>query len=177
MGNVGDDGISDWGDEAGQRRGAWDVRGRTWAKVLFVVVLVGLGFIQGMHMADAPDTPVAYQEGRLVAVDALKHALYTPSGQARAGGPRAGVQFDNAAGEHCRRFIDRDVRGTACQQDGDWRIIELRQEAVDPDAGVVGARPAGAGSIAGPAAPAASESPAVAQPQQQNETAGAPTGN
>jgi hypothetical protein len=123
------------GAETGHWAGARDVAGRTWAKVLFVVVLVGLGLIQGYHLADVPDTPVAYEQGRLVATDRLENALHDPATGARVGGPAAGAPFANAAGERCRRFVDGEVRGVACQQEGDWRIVELRQGAADPDAG------------------------------------------
>jgi hypothetical protein len=124
------------GAETGQWAVARDVAGRTWAKVLFVVLLVGLGLIQGYHLADVPDTPVAYEQGRLVATDALENALHDPSTRGRVGAPAAGAAFANGAGERCRRFVDREVRGIACQQDGDWRIVELRQSAAEPDAGI-----------------------------------------
>lgn len=148
------------GDEtqSGQWGGARDVAGRTWAKVLFVVVLVGLGFFQGLHMADAPDTPVAYEGGQLVATEALEHALHAPATRGHDAGPVAGRIFANAAGEQCRRFVDGRVSGVACRQDGDWRIEELRQAAADPDAGV--------------RAPAASLAPAPAE----NELEAAPAG-
>lgn len=148
------------GDGTGQWAGARDVAGRTWAKVLFVVLLVGLGLIQGYHLADVPDTPVAYEQGRLVATEALENALHDPSTQGRVGAPAAGAPFANQAGERCRRFVDRDVRGIACQQDGDWRIVELRQGAADPDAGV---------------APSAGPSPAA--PQARDGATPAAAGN
>lgn len=137
--------------------------GRTWAKVLFVVVLVGLGFYQGLHLADAPDSPVAYQNGRLVAIDRLSNALHDPSTRSIDGGPVAGRPFANPAGEQCRRFIDRTVSGVACQQDGDWRIVELRQVQADPDA------VAGAAALPAAAAPKQIEAPPAAQ---GNEAAG-----
>lgn len=143
--------------------GGTRVAGRTWAKVLFVAVLVGLGFMQGLHMADAPETPVAYEDGRLVATEALAQALYDPATR-RSGGPVAGRPFANAAGEQCRRFIDGQVSGVACRQDGDWRIEELRQVVADPDAGVRMAAPAGAAAAG--AAPGVEAPRAEAAPKQ-----------
>ena len=170
-----DEETSGWADGAGAPDGVWEKRGRTWAKVLFVVALVGLGFFQGLHMADAPDTPVAYQHGQLVATDALKQALYDPSTRARGGGPAAGAEYANEAGETCRRFVHRELRGSACQQDGDWRIVEMRQGVADPDAGVVPARPA---VTAGPTAPRVPPVPAaLPAPKQQEGAAENGTGN
>ena len=79
------------GAETGQWPGARDIAGRTWAKLLFVVILVGLGLIQGYHLADVPDTPVAYEQGRLVATDTLKNALDTLRSQASAFGSNLSV--------------------------------------------------------------------------------------
>ena len=78
--------------------------------------------------APAPTSPFVFESGSLVAAGELEDALYDPSSRVRDGGLSAGDSFVNANGDTCRRFADGPVRGIACQRDGDWRVMELRQD-------------------------------------------------
>ena len=126
--------------EAEERRGQVRRRSRRRRPLLSAAIalgLLGLVAIEADRWWSDPAvvSPVAYEAGSLVATGRLENALYNPSTAQRQGEPLAGPSFRNNQGETCRRFADGLVRGTACQREGDWRLVEMRQE--DPNLEVV----------------------------------------
>lgn len=113
-------------DLASRRAASRPISVRTqWAAM---AATLALGFVAGAMINSGESTPVARQDGQLVASAGLEQALYTKLASAQAAsGPRIGLTFRNAAGEICRSFTVDAASGLACHQGGDWRIRGLFQ--------------------------------------------------
>lgn len=105
-------------------------RKRPVANLVLAAALVALVAVEAWRWTAAPppSSPFVFEGGSLVASGELENALYDPALRRPGDGPTAGSAFAGAAGETCRRFTDGPVRGIACQREGDWRVIELRQD-------------------------------------------------
>ena len=112
----------------GPRPAAWKPTRRFLGQAAFVAAVFGVGLFQGYRWGEDQPSPVAYEAGSLVATGELESVLYDPAPGARDARTAAGAAFTDPTGATCRRFTDGPVAGVACQRDGDWRIVELRQD-------------------------------------------------
>ena len=87
-----------------------------------ILAIFGLASVQGYRMLRTNEAPVSYEAGRLVAAGDLEDALYDP----RKGRHEGGFSISDAR-DNCRKFTDGNVSGIACDDEGDWRIEEMRQ--------------------------------------------------
>ncbi len=107
---------------------------RRWLLGATFVMLLLVGLFQTMILIADGDNPILHMDGRsLVASGPLETALRDGFAAQVSNGPQAGERFRNAAGTECRRFAGRPavegpIAGTACMVDGEWRIVELRQD-------------------------------------------------
>jgi hypothetical protein len=74
-------------------------------------------------MVRTSESPVAYEGGHLIAAGDLEDALYGP-----VGNPSRGSFTVADATNACRRFMNGNLSGIACKQEGHWRIREMRQD-------------------------------------------------
>ena len=89
---------------------------------------LAIGVVAGTMINNGAASPIAREEGRLVASAELEQALYTRLASAPSNeGVRIGLTFRDAAGDICRSFTDEGAAGLACHQGGDWRIRGLVQ--------------------------------------------------
>ncbi len=89
---------------------------------------LAIGIVAGSMINGGPSTPIAREDGQLVASGQLEQALYTRLASAPADdGTRIGLTFRDSAGDLCRSFTDDGAAGLACHQSGDWRIRGLFQ--------------------------------------------------
>lgn len=98
-----------------------------WFRHVLALALAALGLFLALSWWSEPGSPVVYEDGALVAAGRLEQALYDPSLGGRESGPSVGAEFRSDTGRACRRFADGPVNGIACQIEGDWRVIEMRQ--------------------------------------------------
>ena len=113
---------------ARDRRAARPVSRTTqWGAMAATLALgIGLGNVVG---GGGQTSPVAVEDGRLVAAADLAQALDTQLASAPAGaGARIGLTFRDKAGSVCRSFTDGGASGLACRADGDWKIRGLFQQ-------------------------------------------------
>jgi len=118
---------SDFGAAMARReasRASW--RMPQWASLAATLVLgIGLGTVVG---SGGTSSPVAVEQGRLVASAGLEAALDTQLASAPAdSGPRIGLTFRDQAGALCRSFSDGAASGLACRDSGAWRVRGLFQ--------------------------------------------------
>lgn len=114
-------------------------RRRRWLLgALFALVLVAGLFQTAALFADDEPTPVLSMRGNhLVATGILRASLFEDAVPGNRSRPVVGPRQRSVDGVECRRFAgrpDRDgaVTGTACLIEGDWRIIEVRQDVMPP---------------------------------------------
>ena len=103
-----------------------DLTGRRIAVALGVVALV-VG--SQVIMSDSSDdyAPVLYSDGDVIVGGLIENVLDERDGADIEGGPTAGETFETEQGVPCRTFQQGDVKGTACDLESEWRVIELRQ--------------------------------------------------
>lgn len=89
---------------------------------------LAIGIVAGSMIDPGTPSPIARENGQLVASGELEQALYARLASAPADeGARIGLTFRNAAGDLCRSFADEGAAGLACHKSGDWRIHGLFQ--------------------------------------------------
>jgi hypothetical protein len=99
-----------------------------WAQWAAMAATLGVGIVTGSLLDGTTSTPIARENGQLVASGELEDGLYTRLASAPAeSGPRIGLTFRNSAGDLCRSFTDDDAAGLACHERGGWRIRGLFQ--------------------------------------------------
>ena len=101
---------------------------RRFGEVATFGLLLVLGAWQVSDLWSSQDNIVAHEAGRLVATGRLEEVLYDPALGGREEGPSVSQTFTDEAGHDCRSFKDGSVTGIACQQGGDWRLVEIRQK-------------------------------------------------
>lgn len=89
-----------------------------------VVMLFGL--FMALSFWAEPGSPIVSEDGALIAGGRLEETLYDPSLSGRDTRPTLSAPFRDG-GRDCRRFADGGITGTACQVEGDWRVIEMKQ--------------------------------------------------
>ncbi|MFN2472841.1 MAG: anti-sigma factor [Sphingomicrobium sp.] len=91
---------------------------------------LAIGLVVGGHWPASTTSPIASEDGHLVASAALGQALDTHLASAPApSGPKIGLTFREASGGFCRTFSDGAANGLACREGGRWTIRGLFQGA------------------------------------------------
>lgn len=91
---------------------------------------LALGVLVGNLASRGGYSPVAVEEGRLVAATSLDQALDTQlASMPSESGARIGLTFRDSKGNVCRSFQDAAASGLACRDRGEWRIQGLFQGA------------------------------------------------
>ncbi|HXG80917.1 MAG TPA: anti-sigma factor [Sphingomicrobium sp.] len=118
--------IIDFGARAAERRpGRFALP--QWAAMAATLVL-GLTVGTMIGGRGGMDSPVAVENGRLVAAASLDQALDKRLASAPvAGGPRIGLTFRDASGRICRSFTEAATSGLACRDGERWQIRGLFQ--------------------------------------------------
>ena len=91
---------------------------------------LALGVVAGAQFfgGDRNISPVAVEDGRLVAAASLDRALDTRLASVPADeGFRIGLTFRDSSGSICRSFRDDSASGLACRDGGDWQVRGLFQ--------------------------------------------------
>lgn len=96
-------------------------------KLFAATALVLFGLFLMLSWWSEPQSPIVLEGGALVAGGQLEAVLYDPSLGGRETGPSVVDSYMDKAGRSCRRFTDGPVDGVACQIQGDWRVVEMRQ--------------------------------------------------
>jgi hypothetical protein len=109
---------------AKERRTARPVSaGMQWAAM---AATLAIGIVAGSMINGGDASPIAQENGRLVASGELERALYTRLASAPVDqGARIGLTFRAKGGSLCRSFTDDGATGLACHQGDDWRIQGL----------------------------------------------------
>lgn len=95
-----------------------------WAAIAASLV-VGV-FAGQLLFPDRQDSPVAVENGKLVAASELQQALDTKLASApSANGAHIGLTFRNAQGSVCRSFTGASASGLACRDGDAWRVRGL----------------------------------------------------
>ena len=101
-----------------------------WVQAAAIAATFVLGIATGNMLLSGPATPIAPEDGQLVAAASLKDALATQlASQPRNTGPRIGLTYRDKDGKVCRTFTDQAAQGLACLEGGDWRVRALFQGA------------------------------------------------
>ena len=91
---------------------------------------LALGLLVGNLASRGAYSPVAVDNGRLVAAGSLDQALDTQLASAPNGaGARIGLTFRDAKGHICRSFQEGAATGLACRDTGQWHIQGVFQGA------------------------------------------------
>lgn len=99
-----------------------------WTQWAAMAATLAIGIVTGSMLGTTAPTPIASQNGQLVASGELEDGLYAHLASAPAdSGPRIGLTFRDSAGDLCRSFTDNGAAGLACHQGGEWRIRGLFQ--------------------------------------------------
>lgn len=86
---------------------------------------VALGLFAGATLL-APQSSIAFDDGRLVAAGELDRALSTQLASAeQPGDTRIALTFRANDGSYCRSFTSEGSAGLACREDDRWRIRGL----------------------------------------------------
>ena len=117
-------------NEIEQQTGRRPLRG--WVQAGIAAVLAVSAYQVDDFMRPAA-SPIVYDAGRVVAAAELDYVLDDPAQGGGASGITAGRLFAGESGDKCRRFAQGYLSGTACFQDGTWRLIEMKQ--ANPPAG------------------------------------------
>ena len=101
------------------RRHAWMTGGAIAASLL-----LGLGI--GHFSGGGGDSPVAVEQGTMVAQGELASALETQLASAQDSAPiRIGLSFRRKGGGWCRSFEGQAISGVACRQEQGWQVQQL----------------------------------------------------
>jgi hypothetical protein len=102
---------------------------RTWFAApqwVAMAASLAIGLVVGAQFVGRSVSPVAVEDGQLVAAAGLDQALDTRlAGAAAAGPPRMGLTFRDATGRICRSFADAAASGLACREGDSWQIRGL----------------------------------------------------
>ena len=91
---------------------------------------LALGLLVGNLANRGAYSPVAIEDGHLVAAAALEQALDSQLASApSASGTRIELTFRNTKGHVCRSFSDPSASGLACRENNEWRVQGLFQGA------------------------------------------------
>ena len=119
--------------EFGARTGDSHSRRRSFGLPQWVAMAATLvlGLVVGNFVGgDRGGSPVAIDDGRMVAAAALDRSLDTALASAPVeGSTRIGLTFRNAQGQLCRSFQEGAASGLACRDGEQWRIAGLFQGA------------------------------------------------
>ncbi len=112
---------------------------RRWLFGLFVAALLVVGLFQTLIIFadDEPTPPLRMAGTHLVASGMLSYALHQPDAASLERAPAVGPRSRDADGRECRRFAGRadvegTIAGTACLIEGEWRVVDLRQDVAPP---------------------------------------------
>jgi hypothetical protein len=83
-------------------------------------------------MRPAP-APIVYEAGSVVAAAELDFVFDNPAQGGGASGITAGPLLATSESDKCRHFAQGYLSGTACFEDGQWRLLELRQTLPTPE--------------------------------------------
>lgn len=100
-----------------------------WVQLGALAATLVVGIVTGNLLTGSPvRSPVASEEGHLVASAELENALYARlASMPSETGPRIGLTFRDKTGAICRTFEDKAASGLACRENGNWRIRTLFQ--------------------------------------------------
>jgi hypothetical protein len=116
--------IVDFSAVRNRRRSTFPV----WTQWAAMAATLAIGMVTGSMLGTSDESPIARENGQLVASGELEDGLYTRLASAPAdSGPRIGLTFRDAAGDICRSFTDDGAAGLACHRQGEWRIRGLFQ--------------------------------------------------
>ena len=105
-----------------ERRRSWPAATQ-WAAM---AASLAVGVLAGAQLAGPPVSPVAVDDGRLIAASGLDRTLDLQLASApTAEGARIGLTFRDAAGRICRSFTDAEVSGLACREGQSWQMRGL----------------------------------------------------
>ncbi len=100
---------------------------KRWVRWGAALAVIWFGIFITLSIWAEPGSPVAFHGDRLVASGRLQAVLDGRSERQTEHGPTAGKGYTDKAGRDCRAFTQGAVDGTACQIEGEWRVIEIRQ--------------------------------------------------
>jgi hypothetical protein len=116
--------VVDFGTARDRRLASYPV----WTQYAAMAATLAIGIVAGSMIDSSASSPIASENGQLVASGDLEQALYARLASAPADeGARIGLTFRDAVGDLCRSFTDDGAAGLACHQRGDWRIRGLFQ--------------------------------------------------
>ena len=95
--------------------------------------VLALGAYQIYEFVQPSAPPIAYAGGSVVAAAELDYVLDDPSQGGGASGMTAGKLFATGSDDKCRRFAQGYISGSACFRDGQWRLVEMKQEPLPRD--------------------------------------------
>lgn len=98
-----------------------------WVRWGAALAVLWFGVFITLSIWAEPGSPVVFHGERLMASGRLQAVLDGRSEGHNEYGPTAGERFTDKAGRDCRPFTQGAVEGTACQVEGEWRVIETRQ--------------------------------------------------
>lgn len=98
---------------------------RLWQRYGAIAATLAVGIIAGRLVPVGLDSPIAIQDGVLVAQRDLANALETQlaSRQDANSATRIGLTFADRQGRICRTFDASTISGLACRADGDWQVL------------------------------------------------------
>ncbi|QIK95817.1 hypothetical protein G7076_04460 [Sphingomonas sp. HDW15A] len=106
-------------DEVRQRR----TTPQWWQQAAALAATLVLGIVLGGQLDRGAESPVAQENGRLVASPRLASVLDEGlASQPEAGGVRIGLTFRDKQGRICRTFSDLASSGLACNDGGTWDL-------------------------------------------------------
>lgn len=92
-----------------------------------------VGIVTGTMIARPTPSPIAEQQGALVASASLGDALNKRLASTQDDdGPRIGLTFRDKEGSICRSFHDGAAQGLACRDGDEWRLRGLVQGLTEP---------------------------------------------
>lgn len=96
-----------------------------WRNFGAIAATLAVGILAGQLIPSRGSTPIAMENGVLVAEGRLATALETQlaSTQPPDAATRIGVSFADRQGRACRTFASRSVSGLACREGGDWAVV------------------------------------------------------
>lgn len=117
--------VIDFGARATGRERRWGwLAAPQWAAIAASLV-VGV-FAGQLIYRDNDASPIAIEEGRLVAASELEKALEAKLASApSAEGARIGLTFRDTGGRICRSFTDAAASGLACREGDNWQLEGL----------------------------------------------------
>lgn len=100
---------------------------KRWVRWAAALAVMWFGVFITLSIWAEPGSPVAFHGGKLMASGRLQQVLDDPSAGGGEHSATVGKDFTDKAGRSCRPFTQGAVDGIACQIEGEWRVIEMRQ--------------------------------------------------